>query len=78
MVQNSKTIIVTDGSPSSVNILFSKNSDIIILNDNIIKKQVNIYEVYKYIFERIIEKNELNIKYTKDMSVHSLIDILNI
>jgi hypothetical protein len=78
MVQNSKTIIVTDGSPSSVNILFSKNSDIIILNDNLIKKQVNIYEVYKYIFERIIEKNELNIKYTKDMSVHSLIDILNI
>jgi hypothetical protein len=78
IIQNSKTIIVTDGSPASVNILFSKNSDIIILNDNLIKKQVNIYEVYKYIFERIIEKNELNIKYTKDMSVHSLIDILNI
>ena len=77
MIQNSKIIILTDGSPVGVNIMFAKKSDIIILNDNLIKKQVNIYGVYKYIFERIIEKNELNIKYTENTSVYSLIDILN-
>ena len=78
MVQSSKKIIVTDGSPAAVNILFAKNSDVIILNDNLIKKQLDVQYVYKYIFERIIEKNELNIKYTENTSVRSLIDVLNI
>lgn len=74
MVQSSKKIIVTDGSPAAVNILFAKNSDVIILNDNLIKKQLNVQYVYKYIFEKIIEKNELCIEYTDNMSVESLIE----
>ena len=78
MVQNSKIIIVTDGSPASVNILFANNCVVIVLNDNLLKKQLEIYGVYKYIVERIIQKNQVNIKYTENTSVHNLIDILNI
>jgi hypothetical protein len=76
MVQNSKTIIVTDGSPALVNIIFAKSCDIIILNSNFFINHLITYSLIKYIVEQIVEKNEITIQYTKDMSVHSLIDIL--
>ena len=76
IVQSSKNIVVTDGSPGAVNIMFAKNSKIIILNDNNhLKDQLKWQEVYKYIIERIIEKNKVNIRYTKDMSIYSLTEI---
>jgi hypothetical protein len=78
MVQGSETVVLTDGSPFDVNIIFAKKNNIIVLNDNVVKRLIASEFVHKYIIEKIIEKNELNIKYTKDMSVHSLIDILNI
>ena len=75
IVQSSKNIVVTDGSPAAVNIIFAKYSNLIILNNNLIKDQVQKYGAYKYIFERIIEKNELNVKYTEDMRLYSMIEI---
>jgi hypothetical protein len=76
IVQSSKTVVVTDGSPAAVNILFAKDSEIIILNDNNhLKDQLKYQYLYKYVIEKIIEKNKLNVKYTKDISVYSLIEI---
>ena len=75
MVQNSKTIIVTDGSPALVNIIFVKNSLVIILNSNFVINHIKTYSLIKYIVERIVEKNEICIEYTENMSINSLIEI---
>jgi hypothetical protein len=78
IVQGSETVVLTDGSPFDVNIIFAKKNNIIVLNDNIVKRLIASEFVHKYIIEHIIEKNELNIKYTENTSVRSLIDVLNI
>jgi len=73
MVQSSKIVIVTDGSPAAVNIIFAKSFNLIILNNSLIKDQVEKFGAYKYIFKKIIEKNDIIVNYTDDMGIYSLI-----
>jgi hypothetical protein len=80
IIQNSEIVIITDGSPILVNILFSSNSKVIVLNDTITDNSSKRYTLkflpMNYIFKRIIEKNNLELIYTRDLSVVSLYECL--
>ena len=81
IIQNSEIVIITDGSPILVNILFSIDSKVIVLNDTITdnssKRYTKKFLPMNYIFTKIIEKNKLELIYTRDLSAISLYECLN-
>ena len=60
LVNSSNNVILTGGSPYFVNGIFCKNSNIIVIDDFIIG-QISTYPKLKYIHNKILETNTVNI-----------------
>ena len=65
MVNRSKTVILTDGSPYLVNGIFCRNSEIILVqksvNNECVIAQARIYPRYMFLHEYIKSMNRVNI-----------------
>jgi hypothetical protein len=62
LVRSAPIVILTDGSPFIVNILFCRNQSIYVV-DNITLSQMNLYSKYRFIIESICHMNSIKYKH---------------